>query len=343
MPSLVQQQRIAIAGATGLVGRELLRIAEQSSLQHDPGLFASAGSVGRQLPYSGRGLPVSDLAECDYTAFDAVFFCVGDELSARYVPGAVDAGCLVVDKSNAFRLNPTVPLVVAGVNDPALDANDRLAANPNCSTIILTHALGPLQEHFGLRGVWTATYQSISGAGLSPAQDMLETLRSSPSLDALVARPELDANHIALNVIPKIGALDDTDRCGEETKLVRESRKVLALPKLPIVVHAVRVPVAIGHSLAVTVELGRAVTALDITAVWSASTHLRVMHDTPPTPLSSMRHVQVEIGRLRQEEAPNTWSFFISGDNLTLGAALNGWRIFELAIAKSSQAHTGAK
>jgi aspartate-semialdehyde dehydrogenase len=335
--------RVAIAGATGLVGRELLAIAErEDALPLDPalGLFASANSAGTELTFKGGTALVRDLATCDFAAFDAVLFCVGDELSARYVPQAVDAGCLVVDKSNAFRLAPDVPLVVAGVNDAAV-AGSPLVANPNCSTIILAHALDPLRRTFGLRSVFAATYQSVSGAGRSGAQSLLSGIEDSlPQLSRdLLERPELNSSGFAHNVIPAIGRIDSEGRCSEEAKLVKETRKIFSLPELPVTAHAVRVPVLVGHSIAVTVELEQAAARADLIAEWEGAPDARWLEAGLPTPVSAMHHPQVEIGRLRAEpHLHNGWSFFISGDNLTLGAALNGWRILRLLAEQARQA-----
>jgi aspartate-semialdehyde dehydrogenase len=337
--------RVAIAGATGLVGRELIAIAErEEDLPLDAGglgLFASAGSAGQKLPFRDGEVEIADLAKADFKRFDAVLFCVGDELSAQYVPQAVAAGCRVVDKSNAFRMKPDVPLVVAGVNDAAISPADLLVANPNCSTIILAHALKPLQDAFGISSVFASTYQSVSGAGRSGAESLLHGIRESlPRLSGdLLERPVLGSGGFAHNVIPAIGRIDAAGQCSEEAKLVKETRKILGLPELPLTAHAVRVPVLVGHSIAVTVELGWAATADNLIHAWEGASDVRWLEGGVPTPVSAMHHPQVEIGRLRAEpHLRNGWSFFISGDNLTLGAALNGWRILRLLAARDYSA-----
>jgi aspartate-semialdehyde dehydrogenase len=334
--------RIALIGATGLVGRELLEIAAaQTQLPCSFGLFASAESAGQPIRFGNDELVVQALADCDFGAFEAAFFCIGDDLSAQYVPRALEAGCLVVDKSNAFRMQPGVPLVVAGVNDGAVDAASRLAANPNCSTIILAHALAPWCS-FGVAGVWVATYQSVSGAGKSGPERLAQGLAEQPLSGATLPRPAFDAGGFAHNVVPAVGGLDAQGRCSEETKLVHETRKVFSRPQLRVVAHATRVPVLVGHSLAVTVELEQAVTAEQLQQAWSAAPDVRSMASGWPTPLSAMHHHQVEVGRLRAEdETGRMWSFFASGDNLTLGAALNGWRILALLAARPGQALNG--
>jgi aspartate-semialdehyde dehydrogenase len=253
------------------------------------------------------------------------------------VPLARQAGCAVVDKSNAFRLDPLVPLVVDGINEWMLDANSDLAANPNCSTIILAHTLEPLLQHCGLSRVWVATYQSVSGAGGPGVDKLTAELHETGAPDAMLSRPDCEPGTFAYNVVPGIGKLDALGRCGEETKLVEETRKILDRPTLPVIAHAVRVPVVIGHSMAVTVELEWERNLEQILAAWGASPHLRLMDAALPGPISSAQHDQVEIGRVRAEpQLEHGWSFFIAGDNLRLGAALNGYRIMRRMIAAGS-------
>ncbi len=321
--------KLAIVGATGLVGQQLISIIDSQRPDLDAvGLYASEASAGSRLRVLGRERPVKALAECRFNSYDASFFCVGDDLSARYVPHAVSGGCAVVDKSNAFRLDPQVPLVVAGVNHDTVTAEHHLVANPNCTTIVLTHALAPLHRRFGLEHVFAATYQSVTGAGRAGAEQLHRELQAM-GVDTTtwrLSRPDPDA--IAYNVLPRIGSIDAQGRAGEEAKLVHESRKILGAPELPIAVHAVRVPVLIGHAIAVTVRLTAATNAEEISAAWREAVDVRLLEEGVPTPVSTTGHDQVEVGRLREEpERPHSWSFFVCGDNLQIGAALNGWRI----------------
>jgi aspartate-semialdehyde dehydrogenase len=324
--------RLAIVGATGLVGQELLRIIEQEQTAVDRlGLLASAASAGQVQHWLGRDWTVQDLEHVSFDDYDAALFCIGDELSARYVPLAVNAHCAVVDKSNAFRLHPDVPLLVAGVNDESVTSFTRLCANPNCSTIILQHAVAPLARRFGIERIWAATYQSVSGSGSAGVERFEDQMQAAPAATTMTSATSLDESGFAYNVIPAIGSLDPLGRCGEEAKLVEESRKVLGRPDLPIAAHAVRVPVVVGHSIAVTVELGQQASIEDLLAVWQAAPDVLYLEEGLPGPLTSQRHDRVEVGRLRREPGlSNGWSFFISGDNLRLGAALNGWRILRV-------------
>lgn len=325
--------KLAVAGATGLVGQELLRIVEQHTGIEQLGLLASAASAGTMQSWLGRQWQVEDLAECSFAQYDAAFFCVGDELSAKHVPRALAAGCAVVDKSNAFRLAPDVPLVVGGVNDQAIKPASKLVANPNCSTIILAHALAPLARKYGLRRVWAATYQSVSGAGGPGVEQLAREIADRGAPHELLKRPQTDAESFAYNVVPAIGRLDGLGRCGEEAKLVEETRKILGQPQLQVIAHSARVPVVIGHSIAVTVELDEQAPADELADAWWEAPDVLYMGEGLPEPLSAARHDQVEVGRLRPEpQLKHGWSFFVSGDNLRLGAALNGWRILETMI-----------
>ncbi|MCH7472536.1 aspartate-semialdehyde dehydrogenase [bacterium] len=324
--------RLAIIGATGLVGRELLRIIESKQPPLSAlGLYASADSAGAIVRALAEDIEVRPLVECDFSKYDAALFCVGDELSLKHVPAALDAGCSVVDKSNAFRLDPGVPLVVAGVNDDAVTANSRLVANPNCSTIVLAHAIGPLAARFGIARLWVATYQSVSGAGRRAVEGLRRQVEQPGICDSLLARePGLESG-LAFNVIPSIGEIDELGRCSEEAKLCEETRKILGMAELVVIAHSARVPVVIGHGIAVTVELEQPASEEGLLSAWRESSHLRLMEQQLPTPLSAARHEQVEVGRLRQEgQLENGWSFFVCGDNLNIGAALNGWRILGL-------------
>ena len=327
--------RIAVAGATGLVGRRLLRIMEARGIPAQAiGVYASEASAGDAISYACQQLRIDALSNCNFSEFAAALFCIGDELSAQYVPQAQDAGCAVVDKSNAFRMDPDVPLVVAGVNDSAVLKQHRLVANPNCTTIVMLHALAPLARDFGLKSLWAATYQSASGAGTAAVEQLRQDVGASGYESAenirLVGKPE----SLAFNTHCQVGSLKPGGRCSEEQKLALETRKILGLGDLPVVVHTVRVPVLLGHGIAVTARFDSAVEAEQIIAAWDAAADVLFMGDDIPTPVGSSRHERVETGRLRREpDVDNGWSFFVTGDNINIGAALNGWRLLELLQA----------
>jgi aspartate-semialdehyde dehydrogenase len=334
--------KLALIGASGLVGSEYLRIiaADRSGVD-ELAVLASKRSAGSTLRCGKQELTVQDLAEYDFSGTDYALFCVGDELSRKYVPPALKAGVRIVDKSNAYRMQPDVPLVVGGLNDETVNSQSKLVANPNCSTILLCHALKSLKR-FGIRRIWVATYQSTSGAGRAGIQRLQEQLRES-RLDPASGRSNGSEDNIAYNVLPGIGGYDEKLRCSEESKLLNESRKILDLPELPLIAHAVRVPVSVGHSMAVSVEFDRSITRGAFLEAWESDNHIMYCSEGLPGPLSASRHVSVEAGRLRREEGlENGWSFFISGDNLSLGAALNGWRLLHLLRTQSDNLETKA-
>ncbi|MCC7478187.1 aspartate-semialdehyde dehydrogenase [bacterium] len=323
--------RLAIVGATGLVGRQMLKIIEREGADISAlGLLASPSSAGEEITVRGAKHIVSSLDQADFADYDAAFFCVGDALSQEYVPQALASGCAVVDKSGVYRLDPAVPLVVPGVNDAAVTAESRLIANPNCSTIIMLQALAPLARRFGLRSVFAATYQSVSGAG-KEAVVQLQQQSAAALAGGSFAQGELDPGQWAFNLLPKIGGLDEQGRCSEEAKLVEESRKILAMPDLQLLAHAVRVPVAIGHGVAVTAVFEQPLSVSAALEAWAAAPHLALPESGLPSPVTCARHGQVEVGRLRLEpQLGNALSFFCCGDNVDIGAALNGWHILGL-------------
>ncbi|MCB1186793.1 aspartate-semialdehyde dehydrogenase [bacterium] len=325
--------RLAIIGASGLVGGEYLRIiAAQRSGVTEVIPVASSRSAGSSLELGGMELTVRDLAQFDFADCDYALFCVGDDLSREYVPQALAAGCHVVDKSNAYRMDPQVPLVVGGANDGDITPQTKLVANPNCSTIILVHGIKSLAQ-FGIRRIWVATYQSMSGAGRAGIDKLVNEI-DEYGLDPQSGRADCPEDAIAYNVVPGIGGMDSELRCSEERKLLQETRKILSMPDLAVVPHAVRVPVSVGHSMAVSVEFDTAVSAEAIEEAWSRDSDVLYRRDSLPSPLAASRHDMVEAGRLRAEDGiGNGWSFFLSGDNINLGAALNGWRLLSLIRA----------
>jgi aspartate-semialdehyde dehydrogenase len=241
--------RICILGATGLVGGELLGLIARAWPSASLSLYASRDQT---LVHAGRTYEVhaaSKLETDEAPRGDLAFVALDDEYSARYCPRLVELGYRVIDKSNCYRMNPDVPLVVAGVNHRRADGDTRLVANPNCTTIPLALALEPLRAKFGLADVTVSTYQAISGAGLAPLQSFID--RSAKGFADMQARGELfgaqlDAKEYPGNVVPHSGKTDESGFSAEERKLIFESRKILELPELDICAQACRVPVAVG-------------------------------------------------------------------------------------------------
>ena len=312
------QPRIGIVGATGAVGTITLRLLAERGYEHVRA-FASARSAGTALPYGDRSLVVEEATPEALGAgdVDLFLFSVGTSASRELVPVAAGAGALCVDKSSAYRLVDGYPLVVPEVNGRrALEALERdgIVANPNCCTIPLTCILKPLHDEAGLERVRVSTYQSVSGAG---AQRMDALAREAPVEHDLVMDWTWEG--------------DESD---EESKLRAETRKILELPDLPISATCVRVPVMVGHSEAVWVELERQLTPEDAAELLREAPSVRVL-DLPsfPTPAAAAGIDDVLVGRIRRDTAAeNGLALYLSSDNLRKGAALNAIQIAELLL-----------
>ncbi|HXV58250.1 MAG TPA: Asd/ArgC dimerization domain-containing protein [Gaiellaceae bacterium] len=309
MPSGV---RIGVVGATGAVGTVTLGLLAERGLE-DVRAFASARSAGSRVPYGDAELLVEEATSEALSAgrLDLVFFSVGTAASRELVPHAVRGGATVIDKSDAYRLEEGVPLVVAGVNDHVLDG-DPIVANPNCSAMQLTCVLGPLEEAAGLARVRLATYQSASGAGDAG----IERLRSlGPAEGDLSMDWELQGEEFS-----------------EEWKLRAETRKILELPDLPLHAACVRVPVLVGHAQAVWVETERPLSPDEAREALAAAPHVELAD--LPTPGQAAGRDTVLVGRIRRDTAGEGLALWIVNDNLRKGAALNAVQIAELLLAR---------
>jgi aspartate-semialdehyde dehydrogenase len=327
--------RICILGATGLVGRELLELAPRAWPGAELALFASRDQA---LEHGGRRYEVE--AACALEAEQAApgelaFVALDDAHSARYVPRLLALGYRVIDKSNTYRLDPAVPLVVAGVNDAAV-AGARLVANPNCTTIPLALALAPLHRRFGVEEVTVSTYQAISGAGLAPLDEFLQA-----SAAGYVASDRLgaafDPAAYAGNTVPHSGGTDDSGLSAEERKLIVETRKILGAAALPIAAQCARVPVAVGHYEHVWLTLGAGalgLTAAEVEAILRGAAFVRLSAGASGAGLSARACVEHRdealVGRLRadpRDVGGRRWCLTVAADNLRMGAATNAVRV----------------
>lgn len=331
--------RVAIVGATGVVGETLARVLHErrfpmSSLR----AFAtqrSAGSVVRSGAFEAV-VEAIDASAPDASLFDGVdiaFFAVGDAVSAAYGRRLAARDILVVDKSSAFRLEPDVPLVVPEVNGASISAK-RLVANPNCSTIPLAMALAPIDRAFGLAWASVSTYQSVSGAGRDAVDELAAQSRGEvPPVSVFPRR-------IAGNVIPEIGAFDAAGESGEESKVAAELRKIIARPDLPVSATTVRVPVEVGHSEAVAFGTERPATREQIREILANAPGVTFSDGASyATPLDVAGTDIVSVGRLRPDRAhANAWLAWIVCDNLRKGAATNAVQIAETALRSAKVA-----
>jgi aspartate-semialdehyde dehydrogenase len=317
-PDATRDARIGVVGATGAVGTVTLRLLAERGYRNVRA-FASARSAGATTPFGGAQLAVEEATPEALSAgdLDLCLFSVGTSASRALVPHAAAAGAICVDKSSAYRLVDGYPLVVPEVNGArAIEAleRDRIVANPNCCTIPLTCVLAPLHERAGLRRVRVATYQSVSGAG---AQRMSRLAEEAPAEHDLVMDWSWEG--------------DESD---EEAKLRAETRKIMELPDLPVSATCVRVPVMVGHSEAVWVELEDALASDDAAEVLRGAPGVRVL-DLPafPTPAAAAGIDEVLVGRIRRDTAAeNGIALYLSSDNLRKGAALNAIQIAEVLL-----------
>ncbi|HZM16602.1 MAG TPA: aspartate-semialdehyde dehydrogenase [Candidatus Krumholzibacteria bacterium] len=322
--------RIAVVGATGAVGQEMLRVLEQRGIGvEELRAFASPPSRGAAVVFRGEPLPLRLLEPGCFRGLDFALFSAGAERSRQYAPQAVQEGAVVVDNSSAFRLDAAVPLVVPEVNASALDGHRGLVANPNCSTIQMVVALKPVRDLFGLRRVVVATYQSVSGAG---RRSMGELEAASRAYLAGTPEPrEVYPRGIAFDVVPHIDVLDAAGWSREETKMRQESRKILGMPELRLSATCVRVPVFRCHSEAVHVETESPV---DLEALRTAMQRQPGLALRPEADYPLARELagrdEVGVGRLRLDpQEPRSLAFWVVSDNLRKGAALNAVQIVE--------------
>lgn len=316
--------RIAIVGATGLVGQTLLRVLTDQGVPVQSLVPLARESGSRTVTFREKTWMVEPLDEMDWSRVDVAFFAAGNAVSERYAPTAVAAGVTVIDKSSRFRMDDQVPLVVPEVNGDDV-GEARLIASPNCSTIQLVVALAPVFRTYGLDRVVVSTYQAVSGTGREAVDELDRELEEQRS--GRVPVPEVYPVPIADNVLPYCDAFGEADFTGEEWKLMRESSKILGQP-LKLSATAVRVPVRVGHAESVYVETASRWTLSEIREVLQRAPSVTLMDDPRrgivPTPLDVAGHDRVLVGRIRRDpHHPLGLHLFIVADNLRRGAATN--------------------
>ncbi len=341
--------RVAVVGATGAVGSVMLRLLRSRGFPASEIVpFASARSVGRELD---GGLVVQPLDEQTIEGFDVALFSAGATRSREWAQRFVDAGAVVVDNSSAFRMVDDVPLVVSEVNPEALDSHSGIVANPNCTTMVAMLPLKALHDEFSLLSMVATSYQAAGGAGQSGIDELaaqVAPLASDPTQlcedgAAAAAKVSHTVHHatLAFNVVPLLGALGDDGHTDEERKLRDESRKILAIPDLAVSPLCVRVPVMVGHGVAVRATFAREV---DLDRALDALTAFpNIVLDDVPTPLEYAGRDEVAVGRVRLDLGdPRTLNFFVVGDNLLKGAALNTVQLAELLLERGLLGSAGS-
>jgi aspartate-semialdehyde dehydrogenase len=327
---------VAVVGATGAVGQTTLRILEDRAFPvKELRAFASERSVGTTVAFKGEAIRVEGLGPEVFRGVELALFSAGSAQSREWAPRAVQAGAVVVDKSSAFRMDPAVPLVVPEINGHRARGHRGIVACPNCTSIVTVMPLKPLHDAARLRRVVVTSYQAVSGAGVKGVDELREQTFAWARGETIAPRHFL--HQIAFNVIPHIDAFGDNGYTGEEMKLVHEVRKILDLPDLAISPTAVRVPVFTAHSVAVNAETESALSAEEARRALGAFPGLRVWDDPArnqyPMPVAVEGQDDCFVGRIRPDlSCPNALNFWVVGDQLRKGAALNGIQIAELLV-----------
>lgn len=322
---------VAIVGATGAVGRTLLTVLEERRLAvKELRLLATQRSEGESLAWRGRPERVEVIEPGRLSGCDLVFLTAGAEAARTWAPQVQAAGAAVIDNSYAFRMEPDVPLVVPEVNAGALDGRPSLVANPNCSTIALVLALAPLHRLVPVRRVVVSTYQSVSGTGTEALRELEAQIEGGP----LAPPPRVYPHPIAFNCIPQVDDFQEDGVSREERKLVQETRKILGVLELRLTATTVRVPVRVGHSLAVNLEFDHPVPPAEARRCLAEAPGVEVVDDPArahyPTPLQAAGRDAALVGRIRRDPSHECGlDLWISCDNLRKGAALNAVQIAE--------------
>lgn len=331
--------RVAILGATGAVGAELLALlAERNFPVAELKLLASARSAGQTLTFKGETLTVEAVTDRSFDGIDLVLASAGGSISKAWAASIVGAGAVMIDNSSAFRMQPEVPLVVPEVNPEAAASHQGIIANPNCTTILMAVATYPLHQVQPIQRIVAATYQSASGAGARAMEELKQ--QSSVILQGGEPKPEAFPYPLAFNLFPHNSPLNEQGYCEEEMKMVNETRKIFSTPELRITATCVRVPVLRAHSEAINLEFNTPFSVAQAREILSQAPGVKLVEDWLanyfPMPRDASGQDDVLVGRIRQDISnPNGLELWLSGDQIRKGAALNAVQIAELLVAQN--------
>ena len=339
---MTKSYHIAIVGATGAVGAELLRVLERRNFPvTDLQAIGSARSIGKSVHFHDQSLTIEQLGEHSFDKIDIVFFSAGGAISRKFVPAARRAGAIVIDNSSVFRMDPDVPLVIPEINAEDTRKHRGLIANPNCTTAIALMALYPLHRIFGVRRVFAASYQAVSGSGTRAIDELRQQIKDAAqdrqtSSGPGSATPTTVYPHpIAFNLLPHVDSFLESGYTKEEMKMQNEGRKIMHLPEFRASVTCVRVPVYRAHSVAISAEFDRPISVERAREVLAKAPGLELVDEPQnnryPMPISVSGKDNCQVGRVRMDCAfENGLSLWVSGDQLLKGAALNAVQIAEL-------------
>ena len=325
---------VAIVGATGAVGIEMLKTLEKRGFPVGKlTLLASARSAGKTLPFKGGEIAVQELTAASFEGVDVALFSAGGSISKEFAPFAVQAGAVVIDNSSAYRMDPAVPLVIPEINGADIKKYRGIIANPNCTTAITLMALWPLHKEFRVKRIVASSYQAVSGTGAQAIEELRSQVAAHVAGEPVVA--SVYPHQIAFNVLPHVDSFLETGYTKEEMKMQNEGRRIMHHPTFKASVTCVRVPVYRAHSVSVNAEFEKPVSLNEAREVLGSAAGLDVVDDPSrnqyPLPLNAAGRDNCQVGRLRYDCAlENGLAFWVAGDQLLKGAALNAVQIAEL-------------
>ena len=334
----MRRYSVAVVGATGAVGNEMIKILEERRFPVAKLiLLASERSVGKELAFRGKALPVQLLDENAFAGIEIGLFSAGGGISEKFAPVAAAAGCVVIDNTNAFRMVPEIPLVVPEVNPEAISQykNRRIIANPNCSTIQMVVALKPIHDAVRIKRIVVSTYQAVSGTGKKAIEELSLQTKSLINGEEPIAK--VYPHRIAFNCLPHIDVFMDNGYTKEEMKMVNETQKILNDPSIAVTATTVRVPVFHAHSESINIETERKITPDEVRRLLSKAPGIRVVDDPGqkryPLAIDAAGRDETLVGRIREDESiPNGINMWVVADNIRKGAALNAVQIAEILI-----------
>ena len=329
---------LAVAGVTGAVGQEFLQVLAVRNFPFSKiKMLDSKRSVGKTVEFKGKSYKVQELTKDSFDDVDIALFSAGGARSKEFAPAAVSAGAVVVDNSSAFRMDPETPLVVPEVNPADVKLHKGIIANPNCSTIVMVVPIWPIHRVNPIKRIVVSTYQAASGAGAKAMQELLD--QSRDVLNNKPARKEAFPHQIAFNLFSHNSSIGPDGYCEEETKMVKETRKMFHCPEIAITATCVRVPVLRAHTEAINLELTNPMTADEVREILAGAPGVKIVDDRKknyfPMPLEASGQDDILVGRIRQDISRSDGrgiDMFVSGDQLRKGAALNAVQIAELLL-----------
>jgi aspartate-semialdehyde dehydrogenase len=330
--------RVAVVGATGAVGNLMVKVLEERSFPvAELKLLASARSVGKTLQFKGESVAVQELREDSFKGVEVALFSAGGSVSRQFGPIAAESGCIVIDNSSAFRMDPKVPLVVPEVNPRAVIPRPGIIANPNCSTIQMVVALKPIYDAVGIRRIVVTTFQAVSGTGKRAIEELRQQVADLGAGVDITRR--IYPHQIAFNCFPHIGAFLENGFTEEEMKMVNETRKIFDDPDIAVCATTVRIPVYFGHSESVNIETRRPISVAEVRELLSLAEGVVVVDDPAqagyPVPIQAEGRDETFVGRIRLDPSvENGLAMWVVADNIRKGAATNAVQIAELLLAR---------